>query len=110
MNKEITVSRTEIAVAFRLALEALRSKGSSSYVCHLLAMVYSAKLITAEQCDAARDVIEQRLGGSATYGAWLEKNHPKLWHRMRLTPWLFAKVLFEGRVLWLESLVEEFSK
>lgn len=90
------VTDKEIAEAFKIARERI-ADDSYHYIC--LALKYKSRA-----GKVAVKVIEERLGDNCcSYEGWMYRHHPELSLKMQ------PKDFKEGRLQWLDSLIEEFS-
>ncbi len=98
--------RREIARAFKLARGFLQKHGSNNvpYICVILGDYQAAGKISWHTFNNARSIILTRLGGYHSYGSWLNETHPKVYEKH------YAEAQVKGRIAWLDSLINEFSK
>ena len=91
------VTNKEIAEAFKVARKRI-STGKNTFICPAVNRPengYYGML--------AQGMIETMLEGCYTYEGWLQTFHPATHKQMK------PKDLKEGRLQWLDSLIEEFS-
>lgn len=84
--KNKAISRT-----FKLAKEELKD---SKFICYALP--------EDEFGDICRNIIKERLDGHHIYESWIRNLH----HDLYIT--MLSKGFHDGRIQWLDSLIEEF--
>lgn len=58
--------------------------------------------------EKAKRIIKDRLGDSYSYEAWVSTHHPNLYHKHRRCSKSWDAMRKQGRINWLDSLIEEF--
>ena len=91
-----------LAQAFKLACDRIES-GQSRFICVALTALASRYLITFATCEAAQQIIRQRLGQQhETLEDWIRQYHASTYELLN-NP---AKVR-QTRLAWLTSLIKE---
>lgn len=90
----MTISNKAIAEEFVKAKQRMK-RTNRMYICHCLSLNPTG--------GEAAEVIMKRLDGHFTYVSWLEDKYPALCANMS------EQDFREGRLQWLDSLIEEFS-
>ena len=90
----------QVAQAFLQALEKIED-GKTTFICTALCTIDSPTHVR----NRARAIIRGRLGeGVSSYSVWVRINHPNVFVKMGIEDYR------QGRIQWLKSLIEEFSK
>lgn len=87
---------------FRLVREEIANK-KEYYICITIHSLVEGGSITYRDMQAAKNVIQGRMGGYASLDAWLEHKHGIPAIKLTKTR------MREYRLRWLDSLIAEFS-
>lgn len=115
MNKK---QRKDIAHAFALTHEYLSNIGGWRHICEVLQGLFETRVISQATFHLAKKTVQDRLappedhflhGMPPTYSGWVYVNHYDV-YKNAMKHGELDKLQREGRILWLESLIREFSK
>ena len=81
----------------------LIERGSEEYICHALDILYREAI--HDEIRFIKDTIRNRLGDVYSYEAWAIENCPEF----DVTNKKHIAMVKQGRLNWVDSLIEEFA-